>query len=326
VIHFIVDDFLVTILLLLRVLGLPFGQLGFNVDRGVGVASGGGVLPFMAFHPAMMTAHHRTVRIEGFLLDLGLIEIQLGGDPRDHPRRAKHLFEHGLDLLPQVLFHLVSVFELGGGCLEGAVGRVLLKDHLAVGAHDGHAVFLQPFDSTCHQVNNALRLTLVEAGSGLQLQDHRGACRLLVFQEERVLGQYQVHAALQDLVHLVDGAAQFALHGALIVDLLHELGAAKLLLVKDFKPRPRASGDAFSGKVHPNLIKLVAGYRQRSAPRKLVGQLLLLQGFHNHSCFAFGEPGKERHVIDLVGEIEGVDQAGCNQQPGTGIKHLLRPG
>ncbi len=112
-------------------------------------------------------------------------------------------------------------------------------------------------------------------------EDDGGRRILLVARKQRALGQDQMDAGRFDAGERADGAGQFALEGAHIVDVLDEAGGAEgILLVEDFVADLAAGRQSTSGERHAEGGDLVARHEDGVAvAADLVGNVLALQFF-----------------------------------------------
>src|SRR5206468_6366270 len=103
----------------------------------------------------------------------------------------------------------------------------------------------------------------------------RGGGPPILGDEQRALGQRQVHARRLDAAELADGAAELALERALVVEPLEEVGLAERLLVEYLEVDPATFGQAVAGERVPELVLLLGAHEHRpSAVLELEGHLL----------------------------------------------------
>ncbi len=152
-------------------------------------------------------------------------------------------------------------------------------------------------------MRDAVDLRFAEGSPAFELHDDAGRGLFLVLREEGLLRDREVDAALLDLVEAVDRPGELPLEGALVVELLDELGHAQVLRVEDLEPDAAALGETRGGQFQPQLRHLFGRHRDHvPCGRKLVGDLLLLEPRRDLTGILGGEVRVENLVIGLVDE------------------------
>ena len=90
----------------------------------------------------------------------------------------------------------------------------------------------------------------------MQSQNDRSGGPLLLANKSRGLGHSQVHTRRLDLTHRTDAARQLAFKAAQIVDTLHKLAGAKLLVFQQFKADITRLGQALSRQLQAGFVNL----------------------------------------------------------------------
>ena len=160
------------------------------------------------------------VRVEGFLLRGDVGHIDVGADVHSRLAGAHDALHEGLHLLGDALLDLgLAAVGLGGHA------GVATREGLGVLVDDRDAVGLQIRHRAGHQVLDGAHLVGARLAAA-DAQAHRGGRLVGVLLEQLALGQHQVHPCGGDAVQAHDGAAEFALQGALAVKLLDEVRLA----------------------------------------------------------------------------------------------------
>ena len=165
--------------------------------------------------------------------------------------------EHGLDLLGEVLLHLLAVTHLAR---RGAEQRVLLEflgEDVAVVVDDGDLVGHEPLNGVGDEV--ADRVDLLGLKAALGKLDENGGGRLdgLVSQQQAALGLDDHDAGGLHALQLRDRAGELALEGADEIGALDEIAQAELALVENLKAHAVAGRDALAGEVHAQAVNLI---------------------------------------------------------------------
>ncbi|MNB97969.1 hypothetical protein D3C75_452100 [compost metagenome] len=150
-----------------------------------------------------------------------------------HVLRAEDRAEDAFDAPLIGAFDLVDVAQLGAIEVAPAVAghgqqAPALVDH-------GDRLGSQLRHAGADHVHDGIYLAFAEAAPRMQGEHHRGAGRLAVADEDRLLGHGQVYARLGHRTERLDRARQLAFEAALEVEMLGELADTEGLLVHQFE-------------------------------------------------------------------------------------------
>ncbi len=238
---------------------------GRAIGRRIGIA----VLGFRR----LLGFHDGPVGIESDLFLGRRGRVELGRDHDAGGARADNAFDDALQALAQAFLDLGLV--LGARPVDGRV--VLAADGQGVAAviEQGHVVGLEVRHRAGNQVADGANLVARQVGARDTDDDRGGRLGGLVL-EQLTLGHDQVDARRGDAVEGLDGARQLAFQGALVVEVLHELGLAKRRRIVENFVTDRAGGrQALAGQQQ---ARLVDGFAVDHDRRTIALQLILDAG------------------------------------------------
>jgi hypothetical protein len=183
--------------------------------------------------------------------------------------------------------------------------------------HDRHPLRLQPVDGGSDHVADGANLLRFERAAHAHDDRGRGFGRLA--REQRALRQYQVDPGRLNAVDGADGAGQFALQRAQMIDVLDEArGAERVGLVENLVADAAALGQAALGELHAQPRDLVLRHHDHGA---IIAQLerdgLAFEVLDDPGGVLDAELGKEgghlrcRHAHD--DKREETDQRGSHR-------------
>jgi len=203
------------------------------------------------------------------------------------------------------------VFELLDA--EGAEGGLALAagQELAAVVHHRDLIRNEPRNAGGDQVHDALDLLLAELAAALELHRHRRAGRLLVADEEGLLGHDEVDPAAVDLCNAADGAGELALQGPLVVHVLGKFAQAELGVVEDLEADTAALRQPLGGELHADFVQRLGRDQDASSVRAdPEGNLLLLELSHNGARILRIQVGVDGSQIDGTGPVRQQRKTG----------------
>jgi hypothetical protein len=229
--------------------GTPVGGSG---GAGAGLLRG-----LLAADRLRLRRRIRLVHLGGGV-DLG--EVDVGGRFGAHIALADDRRDHRLDLLDDVLLHLLDVFQLVRVELLAARSALVSDSRLPFWST---TVTLPPAGSSGTEDATRCTMALTWPGRGaarLQVEQHGGGRLLLLAHEHGRFRQRQVHARRLTAERL-DRARQFAFERALVVDLFEELRHAQLLVFHQLEADVAAFRQALRGQLQAHVGTCSAGTR-----------------------------------------------------------------
>ena len=200
--------------------------------------------------------HHGTCGVESLFLLLAAGEVAFHRGPRPEAVGPDQRLECGVDLGDQVALQLLADLERFAGNLRSVVTQSAgAVQQVAVHIHDRDGFRPQPLHRAGHQVGDGEHVLLRDLRGGPQFQYHAGLGGFLLVQKNGFLGQRQVHARFFHLGQRHHGALNLSLEGALVIDVLDEIGGAEGALVKQLEADAAGLGKAGRGQGQP-------GFRQ----------------------------------------------------------------
>ena len=166
-------------------------------------------------------------------------------------------------------------------------------------------------------MNDRTDLSRIQGTAGVQGEHHRGARLLLFLDENGLFGDGQMDTCARNRSQGFHRAGQFALQGALVVDLFEELAGAEFLVLHQLEADRASLGQAFCGHLQAHFMDLVGRDHQRAAFGELVRDVLLLQGFDDGAAVPFRHVCVEHAVIRRLAPQEQP----CQQRNGGGDRH-----
>ncbi len=253
--------------------------------------------------------HHLTVGIELLLLGGGTAVVDVGRDLDAGGAHAHDALDDILDAgLKLGLGVALGLFGRGGVealiVVAGGQGAVVLVRH-------GDAIGLQIRHGRGHQIADRPHLIAAQIAPAHAHQD--GGGRFSCGGGEHLAArQGDVDAGGGDAAHRHDGARQFALQGALFVQLLLELGLAQDRLVVEQLVADRARRhQSLAGDQHPGRAHLVAvDHDGRAVALGRIFDVGLVQGGGDLAGLAQVQVGIEQRVGRLAHTQHDGDQHG----------------
>ena len=124
-----------------------------------------------------------------------------------------------------------------------------------------------------------------------------------------------MHARALHLGQFGDGARQFALQCALIVDALHEIGLPDLVLVKKFKSDALPMQSALARQFDACFVNLIRRHEDGgSRVGNFVGDFFLFQEFDHAGRIFLIQLAIQDLVVDLVHPEDHAEE--CDQERG----------
>ncbi|MDZ7639148.1 MAG: hypothetical protein U5J83_13010 [Bryobacterales bacterium] len=117
-----------------------------------------------------------------------------------------------------------------------------------------------------HQMGDCRRLLGIHRRPGAQLHHHAALGGLFVFQKYGVFGEGDVDTGLLNGLDRAQTALQLPLDGALVVDVLGEIGGAEIGLVEDLETDASGLGQALGGEAKA-LLGHLRGRHQNARAR-----------------------------------------------------------
>jgi len=143
-------------------------------------------------------------------------------------------------------------------------------------------------------VGDAGHLARIQLAPRMDVEHDRGGGLLVIAHEPGLLRYGQMHARTLHCGKRLYGACQFALQGALEIDLLDKLGHAELLCFHQFKAGHAALGQALRGQPHAQFMHLLLRHQDGAARLgKFVGRIHLLQCGDDVAAIPLGDVGKQ---------------------------------
>ncbi len=222
------------------VLVLVARQLVVDGDLAVIVEGGGG------FFPGLARAQHAAFGIELVRGLRDLVVVEVGGELDAGAARSHHRRHDRLDLVahPFLVGGAALVADRAVGVGGGAVG-----EQLPGFVDDRDPLRLQPVDRGGDEVADGADLLRFERTA--HPYHDRGRRLRGLAGEQRPFRQHQMDARGLDAVNGADGAGEFALQRAQMIDVLDEArGAKRVRLVKNLVTDAAALGQAALGELH----------------------------------------------------------------------------
>ena len=201
-----------------------------------------------AFLPRLGRAHHPAFRVEavGSLRDS--VEVEIGGELHAGAARPDHRGDDVLDLLAQAPL-IGDLAFVGIAAAAGLVAGRTVGEQPSGFVDDRDVLGLEPVDRGSHEVADGAHLLAFERAAHLE-HDRCGRLDLLA-REQRTLGQHQMDAGGLHPVECPDGAGEFALQRAQMVDVLNEARRAERVgLVEDLVADAAALRQPAFGEFH----------------------------------------------------------------------------
>ena len=245
-------------------------------------------------------------------VDLLLIEVEIGIDPHARLPLPERRRDERVDLRRQLV--RVGTLGLELGCSPAdAAGRQVTRPEQHAGLVGDRDVFgLQPLDARRDETGDAA--DRVRADRRATVEQDGGARLDAVVEEERLFRQDELHGRRLNSLNPFDRARDLAFEGALIGDLLLEIGRAELLLVEDLVADVAAVRQAVLGERDPRgrLLALL-DHDDCAAVTQLVRDARALERLGDLAALARRETaGDDRPVwsrAELIEEVGGGEDA-----------------
>ena len=199
-----------------------------------------------------------------------LREVDLRGHLRAYVLGADDRRQDRLDALGVLVLEIIDVIELAAIQLVGvAVGAA---QQIAVLIDDGNVVDGQLRHAAGDHVDDGIDLAFAQYPTRLQVEDDGGGGGFALADEDGRLGHGEVNAGPLDAAQRADGAGQFALQSALVVDLFGELADAECLVIHQLEADAAGFGQPLFGQPETSLADLIGRNEQGlAALAELVG-------------------------------------------------------
>ena len=226
------------------------------------------------FFAGLARAQHAAFRIE-VVRGLGdLVEVEIGRELDPGAAGADHRGYDRLDLVAHPLLEAGAALVADGIVVvaPGAVG-----EQLAGFIDDRYPLRLQAVDGGGDQMADRANLLRLEAAAHAHHDRGRRFGRFA--RKQRPFGQHQMDPGRLDTVDAADGAGEFALERAQMIDVLDEAGGAERVgLVENLVADAAALGQAALGELHAQPGDLVLWHHDnRAVVAQFVGNGLAFQ-------------------------------------------------
>ena len=247
--------------------------------------------------------------VVGFVEPFDLAEIEFGADAHDGQAGADGAVEHVLGLAGEFLFHAApEIHVLAGGAHGGVFVGGFVGEQPALLVGDGDIAIGEAGDGGADELADADDLVGFEAGAAPQGEHDGRAGGLVLFRREQaVAGHDEEYARRQHAFDRGDGAFQFALQGALVVDLLGEFGQPELGLFKQLEAGGGLAGQTRRGQQQAAAVHI----RSRDVDRVAAIAELYID-FRFFQLLARLGRVRKRHAGDkqaVVGAPGGIEDA-----------------
>ncbi len=196
--------------------------------------------------------------VESLFLLLPAGEVAFHRGPRPEAVRPDQRLECRVNLGYEVALQLLPDLERFAGNLRAVIVTLSAGavQQVAVHIHDRDRLRPQPLHRAGHQVGDGEHILRRDLRGRPQFQHDAGFGGLLLVQENGLLGQRQVHARFFHLGQRHHGTFQLSLEGALVIDVLDEIGGAEGALVKQLEADAAGLGKAGRGQSQPGFRQL----------------------------------------------------------------------
>ncbi len=268
------------------------------------------------------------VRVIRVLAGLHVVKVNISRYLHHGPALPNGILEQGGYLVLVVILKPSLVHKLcaGPGGFVPLVPLPVLVEHVARRIHHRDIFLVEPWNSACHQKDNALNLPGAHLRGSFEGEHNRCGHRLAFTYKQGLLGRCYMHPGGFHLREPVYGLFKFSLQGPLVVYPLDKISGPKVCLVKQAESCPASPRESGTCKgeayvIHPVRWNLYGG----SAVGYAVGNLFILEPFYHISRIGLVKVRVEDGEIRPVCEQEQGSEANENQQHYPSGNDLLPP-